>query len=210
MNSVTNSTAARSRPGGRTAQTTERIHAAVLTLLIAGGPDACTFTSVAIKAGVERSTLYRRYGNRWAMISDSYAAKASRDLAIEPTGDFRADMTAHLRKIAASMESTLGRAMIVAAAAARLDRSPEAGRYWQSRLRQLQPIVDAAVASGQMAPGIDCEELFAASDGPLFFLLLVVGKTADERVIARIVDDLCAHYCRTKGESRGRQKETAS
>lgn len=190
------------RPGGRTARITERISLAVLELLVEGGPGAATFTNVAQRAGVERSTLYRRYPSRWAMISEAYSARATLDLAIEPTGDFRADMTAHLRKIAASMESTLGRAMVVAAALARLERSPEAGRYWNHQLKTLRPIIAAAVASGQLAPGIDPEELFAASDGPLFFRLLVVGAPIDEAFVGMAVDNLCSLYCQP---GRGRR-----
>lgn len=144
------------------------------------------------------------------MISDAYAARSGAKLAIKPTGDFRSDLTLHLRRVADSIETTLGRAMIVAAAAARLERSAEAGRYWQSRVKQLEPIVDAAVASGQLAGGIDCAELFAAADGPLFFHLLVIGKTADDSQIRRIVDDVCARYCLPSRSAALRQKETAS
>lgn len=197
IKSSAKSAASRARPGGRTAQKTERIHAATLDLLVEGGPNACTFSKVAARAGVERSTLYRRYGNRWAMISDAYSAKADQELAIEATGDFRADMMAHLQRVAASMETTLGKAMIVAAAVARYDRTPEAGRYWLRRQKHLEPIIDAAVASGQLESAIDCDELFAASDGPLFFRHLIIGEPADDSVLEGIVDDLCEQYCRT-------------
>lgn len=210
MNSPTKSTASRARPGGRTAQKSGQIQAAVLDLLVEGGPESCTFTNVAARSGVERSTLYRRFGNRWAMISDAYSATADRELAIVPTGDFRADMTAHLQHVAASLESTLGRSMVVAAATARLDRTPESGRYWQRRLVHLEPIVDAAVASGQLKPGTDCEQLFGASDGPLFFRLLIVGKPIDAAFVEGIVDDLCARFALPGRKLTVRHKETAS
>jgi AcrR family transcriptional regulator len=185
----------RHRPGGRTAETSDRIAAAIVELLVERGADECTFTNVAEIADVERSTLYRRYQNRWDMISQALFRHHRIDFAIEATGDFRADMTAHLHKIAASLESTPGRAMVVAAAMARVDRAPEGGRYWSNRRDQLQPVIDAAVKSGQIRPGIEPDELFAASDGPLFFRMLIAAAPVDEVFIAQVVDNLCALYC---------------
>lgn len=199
--------APRSRPGGRTAKTSGRIGTAVVELLVEQGAEDCTFTNVAVKAGVERSTLYRRYQNRWAMISQALFDHHEIDFAIEATGDFRADMTAHLRKIAASLESTPGRAMVVAAAMARVDRVAEGGRYWSHRRDQLQPIIDAAVRNGQIRPGIDPDELFAASDGPLFFRMLIAAAPIDEAFIGRVVDNLCA-LCGTNGPSSPAEMET--
>ncbi len=201
------------RPGGRTAETSGRIGAAVVELLVERGPEQCTFTNVAERAGVERSTLYRRYANRWSMIGEALFAHSAIDLGIEATGDFRADMTAHLGKVAASLDSTPGRAMVVAAAMARVDRTPEGGQYWSNRRKQLQPVIDAAVKSGQIRPGIEPDELFAASDGPLFFRMLIASAPIDEAFIGQVVDNLCRLYCVPDGVARstpGSQKETAS
>jgi AcrR family transcriptional regulator len=203
----------RGRPGGRTAQTSDRIADAVVALLVERGADECTFTNVAALADVERSTLYRRYSSRWDMIGQSLFVHQELDLAVDATGDFRADMTAHLRKIAKSLESTQGRAMVVAGAMARVDRVPEGGRYWRQRREQLQPIIDAAAASGQTRAGIDADELFAAADGPLFFRMLVGNAPLDETVITQVVDNLCRLYVSSgdaDGRSRAAEKETAS
>ncbi len=56
------------RPGGRTADVTRRINKAVIELLAEGGVEACTFQSLASRAGVERSTLYRRDPELWPTI----------------------------------------------------------------------------------------------------------------------------------------------
>lgn len=209
----TNNLSGKHRPGGRTAKTSDRIGAAVVRLLVEKGPDECTFTNVAGKAGVERSTLYRRYSGRWAMISEALFAHSAIDLGIEATGDFRTDMTVHLQKVGASLDSTPGRAMVVAAAMARVDRTPEGGQYWSNRRKQLQPVIDAAVKSGQLRPGIDPDELFAASDGPLFFRMLIASAPIDAAFIGRVVDNLCRLYCipdqNVGGASVG-QEETAS
>jgi AcrR family transcriptional regulator len=190
----------RRRPGGRTARKTAEIRDAVLALLVEGGPSACTVSAVAERADVERSTLYRRYGSRWAMMADAFAGQAATQLAVTATGDFRRDMSRHLTRIAKMMATDLGRAMIVAAATARLNRSPLAGQYWQARLAQLQPVIDAAAAKGEIRAGIDAEALFADSDGPLFCLLLVVGRLPTQVDVRRVVDHLWQRY-RSGGET---------
>ena len=62
------------RPGGRSADITRRIHDVVLALIQSGGAYRCNFQTVARRAKVERSTLYRRYPSRWAMMSEAFAA----------------------------------------------------------------------------------------------------------------------------------------
>jgi len=201
----------RPRPGGRTAKTSDRIAAAVVDLLVERGAEECTFTNVAAKANVERSTLYRRYENRWAMISEALFSFHVVDFAVDATGDFRADMTAHLGKVAASLESRTGRAMVVAAAIARVEESPAGGEYWRRRREQLQPIIDAAVHNGQIRSGVDPDELFAASDGPLFFRLLIANAPIDEAFVGQVVDNLVSLYGRTGANPAVlAMKETAS
>lgn len=203
---------ARPRPGGRTADTSDRIFDAVVALLVERGVEECTFTNVAARAGVERSTLYRRYADRWAMIGEALFVVHAVDFAIAATGDFRADMTEHLRKVGASLDSTAGRAMMVAAAMSRVERSPEGGRYWANRRQQLQPIIDAAVKSGDIRR-VEPDELFAASDGPLFFRMLIANVPIDDAFIEQVVDNLCQLYgvARKTGHSVDpRRKETAS
>ena len=57
MTSTTKKQPARHRPGGRTAPTTERIHAALIGLLVSEGHGACTLGRVADLTGLQRSTL---------------------------------------------------------------------------------------------------------------------------------------------------------
>ena len=189
---------ARVRPGGRTAETTHRIQDAVIALLTEGGQELCTFQNVAKRAGIERSTLYRRYANRWAMLGEAYAAKFAGQLAVEPGESFAEDLKQHLVNVAATLNSPLGGAMVVAAAAARSDPASvrSAGRFWQFRLAQQEGFVAAAISRGELPADIDREELFAAADGPLYFRLLIVGKAIDEKFVDTVVANVCDRFCR--------------
>lgn len=206
MTSTLDQLSPRQRPGGRTADVTRRVHGAVLDLIVSGGEEKCTFQNVARRANVERSTLYRRYSNRWAMISEAFAATYADDLSFEPTGSFRGDLTCHLSRVARTLSSPLGRAMLAVAAVARLDPESRevAGRFWQVRKKAQEPFVRAAIDRGELVTNVDLEELFAAADGPLYFRLLIIGRTIDQNWVERTVDQVCRAFCLGKGE------ETAS
>jgi len=188
----------RSRPGGRTADVTRRIHDAVLDLIVRGGEEQCTFQAVARRAKVERSTLYRRYPNRWAMMSEAFASTYAVDLSFEPTGSFRGDLTRHLSRVAHTLGSPLGMAMLAAAAVARLDPGSReaAGGFWQYRKEQQRPFVQAAIGRGELAADVSLDELFAAADGPLYFRLLIIAEPIDRHWIERTVDQVCRAFCR--------------
>lgn len=199
-----NHLSSRTRPGGRTADTTRRIHDAVLELIVAGGEERCTFQSVARRAGVERSTLYRRYPSRWAMMSEAFAAAYADDLSFEPTGSFRGDLICHLSRVAHTLSSPLGTAMLAAGAVARMDPGSRqaAGGFWEFRKRQQEPFVRAAIERGELPADVRLDELFAAADGPLYFRLLIIAAPIDRQWVERTVDQVCRAFCQPGKVSR--------
>lgn len=191
------------RPGGRTADVTRRVHDAVLDLLIEGGLRACTLASVARRAGVERSTLYRRYDDRWEMMIDAVADFTAEETPAQSLGSFRADLRAILDRMAEILATPLGPAVWAVGAALRAGSAPEhRSRFWESRLSQIQPIFDAAKARGELATDADAEEIFAFAMGAVHFRMLVIGERVDSRRVEQIVGDICQLYCRPKGLSR--------
>lgn len=186
----------RRRPGGRTADVTRRINEAVLELLVEGGIDACTFQNVAAKAGIERSTLYRRNPDRWPTIIAAIIDFAKRETPAAVTGSFKGDLLDVLRSTARVMSSPLGPPLMGAAAALRAGAAPgETERFWESRREQLKPMFDAAIDRGELPADIDREELFAMAAGPIFFRLFVSARPFDDEWLGKIVDQVCSHYC---------------
>jgi len=196
---------ARPRPGGRTADVTKRVHEAVLGLLMEGGDESCSFQNVARRANVERSTLYRRYPNRWAMMSDAFAAAYVDDLSFDSTGNFRDDLICHLSRVAHTLGSPLGMAMLAAGAVARLDPASRvaAGGFWEFRKNQQRGFVQAAIDRGELPPDVSLDALFAAADGPLYFRLLIIAQPVDKAWIESVVDQVWKAFClpRRTGDS---------
>lgn len=184
------------RPGGRTAEVTRRINDAVIELLVEGGLDACTFQHVAERAGIERSTLYRRCPDRWPTIIDAIIEYGQRQLPIADTGSFRGDLKGTLLRVREVLHSPLGPPVMAVAIALLQGAAPgETERFWASRREQLAPMFDKAIDRGELPTDIDREQLFAVASGALFFYAFVIGRQADDAVIDDLVDMVCGRYC---------------
>lgn len=184
------------RPGGRTADVTRRINQAVLELLVEGGIEACTFQNVACKAGIERSTLYRRNPDRWPTIIGAIIELAERETASFDTGSFRKDLANTLNNLMKVLSSPLGPALIEVAGALQAGAAPgQAERFWHSRQLQLAPMFEAAIAGGELPADVDRDELFAMAAGPIYFRRFIASQPLTEAWVRNVVDQVCDRYC---------------
>lgn len=183
------------RPGGRTAEVTRRINEALLELLAEGGIEACTFQNVAQRAGVERSTLYRRNPDRWPTIVDAIIELAERETGVFDTGSFRTDLAAALTNLAKVLRGPLGPPLIQVAGALQSGVAPgQAERFWASRQRQLAPMYEAAIARGELSADVDRDELFAMAAGPIYFRRFIAAQPLTDDWVRKIVDQVCDRY----------------
>ena len=183
------------RPGGRTAEVTQLIHDAILDLLIEGGVQACTFSAVAERAGIERSTLYRRFPDRWEAIIDALMAFAAKDVMPDLGGSFAHDLGSILRKLRDAIESPLGPAVLAVGIELQSGSGDYPRAYFDRRMAQLEPMFDAAIARGELAPDVDREALFTFAAGPIYFRKFIAARSIDDTFIDHIVDNVCRLYC---------------
>jgi hypothetical protein len=184
------------RPGGRTAEVSRRINQAVLELLADGGIDACTFQNVAAKAGIERSTLYRRNPDRWPTIIGAIIDLAERETPVVDTGSFRTDLLATLISLANILNGSLGPPLIAVAGALQSGAAPgQAERFWKSRQQHLSPMFEAAINRGELAADIDRDELFAMAAGPIYFRRFIASQPVDKAWVRKVTDQICDRYC---------------
>lgn len=189
-------TNSRRRPGGRTADVTERVHRAITELIVEGGVGACTFSAVAERAGVERSTLYRRFPDRWDAIIETWMERARMDVMPDLGASFAEDLTSVLRKLIEILESRLGPALLKVAAELRARDDEEYSRtYFDARMAQLEPMFQAAIKRGELPAEVDRESLFSAAAGPIYFRMFIASRRIDEDFIRAIVSNVCWLYC---------------
>ena len=180
------------RPGGRTADVTKRINEAILELMAEGGIEHCSFQNVAARAGVERSTLYRRNPDRWPTIMGAIIDLAERETAVFDTGSLSTDLQGTLLNLTRVLRSPLGPALMSVAAALQRGEAPgQAERFWANRQRHLAPMFEAAIERGELAEDVDRDELFAMAAGPIYFRRFIASQPVTDEWVCQIVDRVC-------------------
>lgn len=183
------------RPGGRTADVTRRINEAILELMAEGGIEYCTFQNVATRAGVERSTLYRRNPDRWPTIMEAIVHLAERETANFNTGAFRTDLMGTLLNLSRVLNSSLGAPLMSVAAALQGGAAPgQAEMFWASRQRHLAPMFEAAISRGELPSHIDRDRLFAMVAGPIYFRKFIASQPVTDDWVRGVVNQVCDSF----------------
>lgn len=171
----------------RQARTRERVYAAALDVLRREGIGATTFEAIAQRAGVARSTLYRNWATRDALLHEAIEEQApflvtSSD---EPT---IARLETTLQQIATAL-STSSWGWVLPAAIAATDASPvlsEGYRSFTAGLRAaFTTIVTDGKKAGELPPDLDDEDFADSLMGPLFYRRLIRQLPADPTWIRR-------------------------
>jgi len=196
MNQVSIKNGPKKRPGGRSADVTERVHKAITELIVEGGFEACTFSAVADRAGIERSTLYRRFPDRWDAIIETWMERARQDAVPDLGASFAEDLMSVLRKLVEILESALGPALLRIAVELRARDDKEFSRtYFDRRMEQLAPMFDAAIARGELPAEVDREALFTFAAGPIYFRMFIAARRVDDDFLHAIVSNVCWLHC---------------
>ena len=183
------------RPGGRTADVTRRINEAILELMAEGGIEHCTFQNVAARAGIERSTLYRRNPDRWPTIMDAIIHLAERETGSFKTGSFRADLLETLLNLLRVLNSSLGPPLMSVAAALQGGAAPGlAEDFWESRRKHLAPMFEAAIERGELPADVDRDRLFAMAAGPIYFRRFIASQAVSEEWVTTVVHQVCDSF----------------
>ena len=176
------------RPGGRTARTRAAVLEAALDELAERGWDQASVETIASRAGVHKTTVYRRWGSKDRLVAEALEAAADQRIQIPDTGDIDQDLRALARAVLAILTSRDGAATVralVAGAQDSLDVGRVVRRFWATRLAHVGPLVDRAVSRGQLPNGTDPDDLMRYLAAPLFHRLLVTAEplttaTADQ------------------------------
>jgi AcrR family transcriptional regulator len=163
--------------------------AAVVEELAANGIASLSLDAVARRADVHKTTIYRRWGSREALILEALREQARSSVPVPDTGDLREDLT---RLAAQAVRNAVGNAPILRASISELPHNPAVARvtrqFWQERLALDGEIVQRAIARGEIPPDTDARSVIEAVLGPLHLRFLITGRPADRRDIVRTVD----------------------
>jgi AcrR family transcriptional regulator len=181
----------RQRPGGRSARVRAAVLQAALDELVAAGRAELTVEGVARRAGVNKRTIYRRWGNLDALLVDVMAERAREMVPVSDTGSLREDLR-QLATAAVAVASAPPIQAIARAALAEIPRNRQIAeasrRFWAERIALDSQIVARAISRGEIAPQTDPRLVLESLLGPLHLRLLIEGSPPDTSMIDGVVE----------------------
>ena len=142
----------------RQARTRERVYAAALDVLRREGIRATTFDAIAQQAGVARSTLYRNWSSRDALLHEAIEEQAP--FPVTPSAMRPRRLETALQQIATALsDSSWG--WILPAAIAATDASPVLAEGYRSFITGLRAVFTTIISdgkkAGELTPDLDEE-----------------------------------------------------
>ncbi|MBT2415502.1 TetR/AcrR family transcriptional regulator [Streptomyces sp. ISL-12] len=179
------------RPGGRTARTGQAVMDATIAELGEVGYAALRIDSVAERAGVNKTTIYRRWGDKAGLVASAFI---ERQEAISPpadTGDLREDLLSFLREVRRGFQSPWVTALLreTGPRSTGNDGIHEVlDKIWPARFALSRDIYARAIERGDLPPHADLDFLVEAAAGPLYFRWLFLGRELTDDFLTRTAD----------------------
>ncbi|WP_406266775.1 TetR/AcrR family transcriptional regulator [Nocardia sp. NBC_00881] len=171
------------RPGGRTARVREAVLRVAGDLLADRGFAHLDLAEVAVRAGVGKTTVYRRWRTPTGLVTDLLVDMAEQSVPHADTGSLLGDLTANARLVAKTLaDPRQGKLFQAVIAAATCDESAATAlrRFYDVRLTEWSACVEAAVVRGEAPEGTDPRAVLSAVSGPLYYRLLASGDPIDD------------------------------
>ena len=163
------------KPGRpRSAQAHQAILQATLHLLAEDGYSGLTLEGVAARAGVGKTTIYRRWNSKEELVMDAIRS-IHLEVPIIDTGNFRQDILTMLRNTMA-LNSPVIQGLLLKTLS-EIESNPAIVQVFQERLvaprfARLLQMIERAKARGEIRAELDTALILSLLGGPYFFLVL--------------------------------------
>src|SRR3954464_4078088 len=160
----------------RDAGTTRRILKAAIELGMELGFDGVTVEGIAARAGVGKSTIYRRWPGAWSVVADAVFADVARISPVQERATARESFRVSMRLVARSFRGHYGEILRPLIGRAQVDKNlrQALAEHWLSARREIsRKIVRRGIASGELRAGLDPDIVLDALYGPLYHRLLL-------------------------------------
>jgi AcrR family transcriptional regulator len=180
----------RGRP--RSAEADRAIMTAAVDLLAERGLAAMSIEEVAARAGVGKTTIYRRWPSKGLLALDAFVRSFGAQQPLPDTGTLRGDLAAALQAwVHAVTRTPAGRMLTGLIAEAQHD--PELRGPWRDRV--LEPLrtqhrimLDRAIARGEIPPTVDGEVVLDLLFGAAQHRLLLGHLPLTDDFVGTVVD----------------------
>jgi AcrR family transcriptional regulator len=192
------------RPGGRTAAVRASVLQATGDLLAESGLAGIDLTEVAARAGVGKTTVYRRWGSAPALVADLLTEMAAESLPRADTGSLAADLHANAALVRKTLsdrrQGPLFKAIIAAATCD--PRTAEAlAHFYDTRVAEWALCVIDAIARGEAPEDTDPAMAIRQVSAPLYYQFLTTttplrkadAERAADAALAAIAAGVLSH-----------------
>jgi len=171
----------------RIARSRAKLLAAATEILVDRGPQAVTVDAVADRSGVAKSTLYRHWPSRTALLVDVLRHNIPRMDEPDLTGGFDAALRHHLEHLTAQLGDPEW-ARMVPALFALMRQFPEVAELEahdrDEKVATMRAVLDLGVAEGRLPAGLDPLTVTMTLVGPVL-MCAIAGKPESIDEVAR-------------------------
>ena len=168
----------------------ERVIAATLDLLTESGLGELTIDDVSKRSGVAKTTIYRHWPNRAALVIDACLRMDDGDQAPPDTGSLEGDVSAFLKNLAELLVTARWSSILPSIVDA-AEHEPEfAAVHSTIQGRHAAPLraaLERAVVRGELQSSADLSAITAALLGPLFYRRWFSREPIDDKFVDTIV-----------------------
>jgi AcrR family transcriptional regulator len=185
------------RPGRPRSQEADRaILRAAAEILAERGLGGMSIEEVAARAGVGKTTIYRRWTSRGTLALDAFLAEFQGQQPLPDTGTLRGDLLAALRAWIRSVTRTSA-GPILAGLIAEAQRDPELAAGWRERVveqlrAQHKVMLNRAIDRGEIPAAIDQEVVLDLLFGAAYHRLLHGHRPLTDKFARQVVDLIVA------------------
>jgi len=167
-----------------------------------GGVRSLTVEAVAARSGVAKTTIYRRWRDKWHLALDAVMIDMVPSFP-DPVdvGDTRKELITFVHAVTKLLSSRpFGPAM--QALASEIATEPQLARAYremvEARRAQLAPVVERGIARGDFRPDTDLRLVHELLVGPLFYRLFFSGGPIDRKLSLRLADAVLDAFSPTR------------
>lgn len=175
----------------RSPETDDAILDSAMEVFCDSGYDGLSVESVAARAGVGKSTIYRRYPTKLDLVMAAINCAKAGIVPSPDTGSVRADLLEIAQGYVTMLrDSQVGRAIPMTLAAK--DRNPELARAHElfvgERRALTYAVIQRGIDRGELPAGTDPKLVADMITGALFMRVFVTGDATGVRYIGALVD----------------------
>ncbi|MFI5642490.1 TetR-like C-terminal domain-containing protein [Streptomyces goshikiensis] len=134
------------------------VHQAVVDLLSDPEGEDLNIPAIAGRAGVNHTSVYRRWGSLDALLADTVTTRLERDSPLNDTGSLRGDLTAWAEASVVSLRAPEGRALVravILSMPSSAQAQSERAQHFRLRMRSIEQIRERATARGEDPPPLE-------------------------------------------------------